>query len=67
MLGRDTDAIVLEGEMPVGSMPVMRLVVIFARMCLSCGPAIFCRASLIRRMPKINKPSEPSSCSATIR
>ena len=33
------------------SIPVSRFVVIFPRMCLSCGPAIFCKASLIILMP----------------
>ena len=47
--------------------PVKRLVVIRARMWRSCGPAIFCRASLIMRMPNISSPSEPSRRSAIIK
>ena len=33
------------------SIPVTRLVVILAKMCLNCGPAIFCKASLIIFIP----------------
>ena len=46
----DDDCTAQVTSVPV-SMPVTRLVVIRARMCRSCGPAIFCSASLIIRMP----------------
>ena len=46
----DEDCTAQVTSVPV-SMPVTRLVVILARICLSCGPAIFCSASLIIRMP----------------
>ena len=48
------------------SMPVKRLVVILASTCLSLGPAIFWRASLIIFIPKISNPSEPSSLRAAL-
>ena len=43
------------------SMPVKRLVVIAPRTCRNCGPAIFCKASLIDFIPNINSASEPRS------
>jgi hypothetical protein len=43
------------------SMPVKRLVVIAPRTCRNCGPAIFCRASLIDFIPNINRASDPRS------
>ena len=46
----DDDCTAQVTKVPV-SIPVKRFVVIRARMCLNCGPAIFCRASLIIRMP----------------
>ena len=46
----DDDCTAQVTRVPV-SIPVSRLVVIRARMCLSCGPAIFCNASLIMRIP----------------
>ena len=45
------------------SIPVSRFVVIFASTCRNCGPANFCKASLIIFMPKISKPSAPNSFS----
>ena len=61
----DDDCTALVTSVPV-SIPVNRFVVIFANMCLSCGPAIFCSASLIIFMPKISSPSAPSNFSDTI-
>ena len=43
------------------SIPVKRLVVMAPRTCRNCGPAIFCRASLIDFIPNIRSASEPSS------
>ena len=43
------------------SMPVKRLVVIAPKTCRNCGPAIFCRASLIDFIPNMRSASEPSS------
>ena len=45
------------------SIPVSRFVVILASTWRNCGPAIFCKASLIIFMPNINRPSEPNSFS----
>lgn len=42
-------------------MPVKRLVVIAPNTCLSCGPAIFCKLSLIAFMPYISKANAPMS------
>ena len=49
------------------SIPANRFVVIFAKICRSCGPTIFCRASLIIFMPYISNPSAPNSFSDTIK
>ena len=46
----DDDCTAHVTSVPV-SIPMKRLVVILARICLSCGPAIFCNASLIIRIP----------------
>ena len=46
----DDDCTAHVTSVPV-SMPVKRLVVILPKIYLSCGPAIFCRASLIIRIP----------------
>ena len=46
----DDDCTAHVTKVPV-SIPVNRLVVIFARICLSCGPAIFWSASLIIFIP----------------
>ena len=46
----DDDCTAQVTKVPV-NMPVSRLVVIFAKMCRNYGPAIFCSASLIMRMP----------------
>ena len=43
------------------STPVKRLVVMAPRTCRNCGPAIFCKASLIDFIPNINSASEPRS------
>ena len=51
--------------MPV-SIPVKRLVVMRAKMCLSLGPAIFCNASLIVFMPKMRSANEPSRVKAIV-
>ena len=47
------------------SKPVNRLVVIAPRAWRNCGPAIFCRASLIDFIPNINRASEPRSLKIT--
>ena len=47
------------------SIPVKRFVVIAPRTCRNCGPAIFCRASLIDFIPNISNASEPSSLKIT--
>ena len=47
------------------SMPVKRLVVIAPRTCRNCGPAIFCKASLIDFIPNIHNASEPRSLNST--
>ena len=46
----DEDCTAQVMKVPV-SMPVKRLVVIAARICRSCDPAIFCRASLMIFIP----------------
>ena len=43
------------------SMPVKRLVVMAPSTWRSCGPAIFCRASLIDFIPNISRANEPKS------
>jgi hypothetical protein len=40
---------------------VIRLVVIALRTCRNCGPAIFCKLSLIDFIPNINRAKEPRS------
>jgi hypothetical protein len=45
---------------PVRS-PVKRFVVMAPKACRNCGPAIFCRASLIDFIPNISKANEPKS------
>ena len=52
-----TDAVT---SIPV-SIPVKRLVVIAPKTCRNCGPAIFCRASLIDFIPNMSNASEPNS------
>ena len=52
-----TDAVT---TVPV-NMPVKRLVVIAPSTWRSCGPAIFCRASLIDFIPNISRANEPRS------
>ena len=52
-----TDAVT---TVPV-NIPVKRLVVIAPSTWRSCGPAIFCRASLIDFIPNINRAREPRS------
>jgi len=52
-----TDAVT---SVPV-SMPVKRLVVIAPSTWRNCGPAIFCRASLMDFIPNMRSASEPSS------
>ena len=47
------------------NMPVKRLVVMAPNTWRSCGPAIFCRASLIDFIPNINSASEPNSLKIT--
>ena len=42
------------------SMPVKRLVVMRASTWRRCGPAIFCRAVLIMRIPKMSNPRVPN-------
>ena len=42
-------------------MPVRRLVVMVPNTWRSCGPAIFCKLSLIDFIPNINKASAPIS------
>ncbi len=42
-------------------MPIKRLVVMAPRIWRSCGPAIFCRLSLIVFIPNISKANEPIS------
>ena len=44
--------------------PEKRLVVMAPNKCRSCGPAIFCRASLIIFMPNIRRAMEPRSFKA---
>ena len=58
----DEDCTAQVTNVPV-SIPVNRLVVMAPRMWRSWDPAIFCRASLIIRMPKISKPNEPNNFS----
>ncbi len=55
----DDDCTAQVTKVPV-SIPVSRFVVIRARICRSCGPASFCSASLIMRMPNISSPNAPS-------
>jgi hypothetical protein len=43
------------------SIPVKRLVVIAPSTCHNCGPAIFCKLSLIDFIPNINRASDPRS------
>ena len=43
------------------STPVKRLVVMAPSTCRSCGPAIFCSASLIDFIPNISSASDPRS------
>ena len=45
------------------NMPVKRLVVIACSTWRNCGPAIFCRLSLIDFIPNISRASEPMSLS----
>ena len=52
-------------NMPV-HMPVKRLVVMVPSTWRNCGPAIFCRASLIDFIPNISNASEPSNLKITI-
>ena len=52
-----TDAVT---SVPV-SIPVKRLVVIAPKTCRSCGPAIFCNASLMVFIPNISSAKEPRS------
>ena len=47
------------------SKPVKRLVVIAPKAWRNCGPAIFCRASLIDFIPNIKRASEPRSLNKT--
>ena len=42
-------------------MPIKRLVVMAPRIWRNCGPAIFCRLSLIVFIPNISKANEPIS------
>ena len=49
------------------SIPVSLLVVIRPKMCRNCGPAIFCRASLIIFIPKMSNPNAPNNLSDTIK
>jgi hypothetical protein len=43
------------------SMPVKRLVVIAPKTWRSCGPAIFCKASLMAFIPNMSNASDPNS------
>ena len=52
-----TDAVT---SIPV-NIPVKRLVVMAPRTWRNCGPAIFCRASLMPFIPNMRSASEPSS------
>ena len=45
------------------SRPVKRLVVIAPKAWRNCGPAIFCRASLMAFIPNMSSASEPRSLS----
>ena len=54
-----TDAVT---TVPV-SRPVKRLVVIAPKACRSCGPAIFCKASLMAFIPNMSNASDPKSLS----
>ena len=47
------------------SIPVKRLVVMAPKTCRNCGPAIFCRASLIDFIPYIKSANEPKSVKNT--
>ena len=47
------------------SIPVKRLVVIAPRTCRNCGPAIFCKLSLIDFIPNISSAREPKSLKIT--
>ena len=47
------------------SIPVKRLVVMAPKTCRSCGPAIFCSASLMVFIPNIRRASEPRSVKIT--
>jgi hypothetical protein len=49
---------------PVRS-PVKRFVVMAPKACRNCGPAIFCRASLIDFIPNISRASEPNNLKIT--
>ena len=46
-------------NMPV-SIPVKRFVVMVPSTCLSCGPAIFCKASLMDFIPNISRARHPN-------
>ena len=46
-------------NMPV-SIPVKRFVVMVPSTCRSCGPAIFCSASLIDFMPNMSSAKHPN-------
>ena len=48
------------------SIPVNRLVVMAPSTCRNCGPAIFCKASLMVFIPYISSAREPSSLSTSI-
>jgi hypothetical protein len=61
----DEDCTAQVTKVPV-NIPVNWFVVIFAKMYLNCGPAIFCRASLIIFIPKINNPNAPRTRKAII-
>lgn len=47
------------------SIPVKRLVVMAPRTWRSCGPAIFCRLSLIDFIPNMRSASEPNNLNIT--
>ena len=56
----DEDCTAQVTNVPV-SIPVNLFVVIRAKICRNCGPAIFCKASLIMRIPKMSRPNAPIS------
>ena len=47
------------------NIPVKRLVVMAPRTWRNCGPAIFCKASLIAFIPNMRRASEPSNLKIT--